>query len=1216
MSTTHRYSLRRPVTVCIVLIALLVAAIVADRLVRRQDSRQPGTTPTPVQATAWNRVLAGIGPDGVVSFETALAAFTLAIGPLPGVPQPEGRRSLVASGTGALRWLQGYRSRLTQEQRAVLDGYLARDAAAAATAPRAAPSTGPVVRSFRRSLATAAPMEGASDDAGCSRGVPDPLTATDAKVLEYLDGACAEIGRLLGRPLTIPFWFVIHGAGSYDVDLDLMSAGEAAIACSNIQGTLTAVPEPHAAGKNFRCDDATQESLDLAYTSPGFGFGNHFSPARCVIHVNPALLPTLGDPELKTSLTHEMFHCYQAAKASDANEWTSTKTAKPWLIEGSAEWVGETVGGSTSLGLDWWAQYLRTPEKKLFERGYDAVGFYVHMREKQIDPWLHFDKMMYASNAEAYDEAVKDARDAFADTWASGHTRLRPLGQAWDATGPWTTDAHATVIPVSVGRGARTIEADPYTGRDYAITAQGEILHVQPQGHVRMADASGFDSVLTAPLLLCVALSACGCPKGKTYRGPQLITAKEPLTVALTGAVAGASLVMRAERFDSAVDCVANPTPISTTTTRKPPNGPTKSRPRCTRGCPGSYGDPHLYTVDRVAYDFMAAGEFTLLRSPDDAFELQVRLDAVETVNETERRAEMTNNTALAVRVGERRAGVYLTPAGLRLRVDGVSQTGLDPIELGAGASVQLRPGGVELVLPDGTVTWALARGPGYGIFVTVDPSPALITGGTGLIGRSAPGIGLPRLPDGTALPEARDRHDRYTLLYERFAEAWRVTPALTLFDYEPGKSTESYTIHGYPSAPKVATFQELAPDAQAAGTAACSSIADVVLASLCAFDVAVTHDAGFVGPYVATERVHQLGSAALDIPIATRPPTPTPAPPATVIPENPPVEIVPAFYHLSGVAMSPDGTLYASLVMGDRTGRVMAINALTGTILRQIETTGAGAVVTAAGSVWVAELTAPAGGAPPCSVSRLEPSTLALIATIPTICQSLRTGLVAAGDDVWVLDPTTGGAAGPGGMLRRIDTTANSMSITAVALPFAYGLLSSSATAIFYSESGQGQYRLRPGETKLSRIGNPGTDALRWPTPAGDGAWSATDDGRIAFYTTANGPDGTLDISDADGGILVGADSSSVYLDRGGPGGTHQLWRRYLDARPPTRLAAIGRTTTGYGAQQLEYFNVDVLSHPFLIGEKSVARVWVAISRTDPTQSLLLIQGARLPSR
>ena len=77
--------------------------------------------------------------------------------------------------------------------------------------------------------------------------------------------------------------------------------------------------------------------------------------------------------------------------------------------------------------------------------------------------------------------------------------------------------------------------------------------------------------------------------------------------------------------------------------------------------------------------------------------------------------------------------------------------------------------------LPDGTVLWAISVGP-YGIHLLIDPAPTVAESGAGLVGRSAPGFGIPRLPDGTALPKPLDRHEAYASLYQRFADAWRVT--------------------------------------------------------------------------------------------------------------------------------------------------------------------------------------------------------------------------------------------------------------------------------------------------------------------------------------------------------------------------------------------------------------------------------------------------------
>jgi len=241
--------------------------------------------------------------------------------------------------------------------------------------------------------------------------------------------------------------------------------------------------------------------------------------------------------------------------------------------------------------------------------------------------------------------------------------------------------------------------------------------------------------------------------------------------------------------------------------------------------------------VDGVAYDFQATGEFILLRTPDGNVEVQVRQEPATGVE----LGWVSNNTALAVRLGNQRVAVYANPTGVDLRVDGVVQTGTDQIDVGGG-HVQRRDGGIEIDLPDGTAVWALSLAP-YGISVVVDPSPALVANGIGLLGRSAPGLRVPRLPDGTALPAPIDRHDAYALLYQRFADAWRLTDAASLFDYDPGKRSASYTVADYPAAPRVATFHELDPVKAAEALQTCAAVGDAELREQCAFDVVVTQD-------------------------------------------------------------------------------------------------------------------------------------------------------------------------------------------------------------------------------------------------------------------------------------------------------------------------------------------------------------------------------------
>ena len=86
------------------------------------------------------------------------------------------------------------------------------------------------------------------------------------------------------------------------------------------------------------------------------------------------------------------------------------------------------------------------------------------------------------------------------------------------------------------------------------------------------------------------------------------------------------------------------------------------------------------------------------------------------------------------------------------------------------------------------------------------------------------------------------------------------------------------------------------------------------------------------------------------------------------------------------------------------------------------------------------------------------------------------------------------------------------------------------------------------------------------------------------------------------------------MYVERTAAGGGNELWRRYLDGRAPARIAVTPRTVeTGFGPTTLSYVDAELVP-TLLVGETSVAKLWIAISREDPAESLLLVQGARLP--
>jgi hypothetical protein len=288
------------------------------------------------------------------------------------------------------------------------------------------------------------------------------------------------------------------------------------------------------------------------------------------------------------------------------------------------------------------------------------------------------------------------------------------------------------------------------------------------------------------------------------------------------------------------------------------------------------HGDPHLTTVDGIHYDFQSAGEFVALRDAD-GMEIQTRQTPVGTASAvanayTGLTTGVSINTAVAARVGKHRVtyepNFYEIPdaSGLQLRVDGVVTTlGANGLILGGGGHVVQSTGnGIEIDFPNGTILivtpvfWSSQRK----WFLDLDVFQTQAD--DGIMGLIAPGSWLPALPDGTSLgPKPAALHERYVVLYRKFADAWRVTDKTSLFDYAKGTSTATFTDMAWPheTPPYVIPGQ---PPVQALDPKVARRLCQAVvwnnLKTECIFDVTVAGDRGFAKMYLMGQRI-QRGS-------------------------------------------------------------------------------------------------------------------------------------------------------------------------------------------------------------------------------------------------------------------------------------------------------------------------------------------------------------------
>lgn len=283
------------------------------------------------------------------------------------------------------------------------------------------------------------------------------------------------------------------------------------------------------------------------------------------------------------------------------------------------------------------------------------------------------------------------------------------------------------------------------------------------------------------------------------------------------------------------------------------------------------HGNPRITTVDGTRYNFQSAGEFVLLRG--GAVEIQTRQTPVSTTTDLGPDPYhglatcVSLNTALAVRVGSHRVtyqpnlDAVSDPGGLQLRINGnLAPLNAEGINLeGGGRVVKTAVGdGLEIQFPDDTILTAV---PGWWAsqqkwFLNIHVNRTRAA--EGIMGAIAKGSWLPARPSGESLgsmPESLD--DKFTTLYQTFADAWRVTPASSLFDH--ANETPTSSIPTWPPKNPPCTLVGEVP-AEPAGEAiaekACSDVLDEDARTACVLDVRVTGELEFARAYLLSQQL------------------------------------------------------------------------------------------------------------------------------------------------------------------------------------------------------------------------------------------------------------------------------------------------------------------------------------------------------------------------
>ena len=781
----------------------------------------PSTTPAPTKP-ANDRLIAEIVSDKL-TLERATQLFSLEVQPLPGVTVPSGDVTPVMSGTYAYSLAASYYDQLTPAQQKVLDDLFVQggdvgDVRGFDTPPKLPPlPEGATHTTSDTSTATKPTFRQTS----FTRGAALPVPALDAYFRPMYEWANKAISAMTGR----------------------LRMGDFVLVFGPMQGPTWA------ATTTYRTDGER-------YTSIVEQVDVH----ACHSHIDLAKFTNQPAEVQLSVVTHEVFHCFQQDATGTAQDVVN---ANPWVEEGEATWAQMALVPPASFTAlqNHWNEYISDPKTHLFDRRYDAAGFFGHVADVAGDGFVWSTLIPAFLAAPKGDEAafgvvVAGVEDKVLDTWAPSYFRAHQGQFLWDMKGPGTVNMPSqspTPEEISVASGGST--SLPSIGSWelglVRLHPHADVLTVVTTvGHSALVDANNqLNKVLTSgePLTLCL-IGSCVCPPDQEGIVPPTIPATAPLDIGITGGRNGATGWVHASSLSDFCKRKKLPDPPpggggggggGSPGAPDGPQGPSLEPPTGK-----SLSDPHLVTFDGRRYDMHSVGEFVLARSTEDSFTVQARF-------ETRASRVWSTATMMATKVGADRVTVSLDLLAAQavpvLRVNGeVVRDGFRLLNGGSVRTVASNYGDNYVVeFRDGTRVGAESTARG-GLTIWVDPAPARKGKLTGLLGNADGNADNDPVVGGTST--VLSEKPAYDELYGTFAPSWRITTGTSLFDYRPGESTATFTDATFPD-----RNTSVAPEAtvnEATKLCADSGVTDAGLLANCAFDIAATGERAYVLAY------------------------------------------------------------------------------------------------------------------------------------------------------------------------------------------------------------------------------------------------------------------------------------------------------------------------------------------------------------------------------
>jgi len=270
-------------------------------------------------------------------------------------------------------------------------------------------------------------------------------------------------------------------------------------------------------------------------------------PAGCRLSI-PTGIGGDGGASFVSTVAHEIWHCFQL----DSNP-VAFETAPAWVIEGQAEWAGETVAGGSASSASRWDTWLLTPQSALPRRSYDAIGLYAVADQQGADPWRTMLPMIGRSTTDAVGTLFGSAAPEALVAVAERLVRAPDVGAQWESDGPGITAGQAAQVLALDGDAPARVEGSAGRLATFpvvlAVPAEGDIVSIRIEGGTAAAvQLPGTGIALVGPgasARFCLDPEGCVCPDGTSPygelpaaepgEGAAAIAAMDPGAVAVSG---------------------------------------------------------------------------------------------------------------------------------------------------------------------------------------------------------------------------------------------------------------------------------------------------------------------------------------------------------------------------------------------------------------------------------------------------------------------------------------------------------------------------------------------------------------------------------------------------------------------------------------------------------------------------------------------------------